>query len=162
METDELMSPEDAMKETVIVRVMRENDLDVVVRIDAASSGRSRPEFFRLMLERSINQTGMQISLAAEMDERVVGFVIGSLYYGEFGILEPSASIDAISVRPDFRGKGVGQALMRQLRTQLEALGVSAIRTEVSWNDFTLLAFFASEGFRPAERLCLEKKLDGR
>jgi GNAT superfamily N-acetyltransferase len=111
------------------------------------------------MFDRTVRQTGVQISLVAEMDDRVVGFAIGSLFYGEYGILEPTASIDAISVARDARRQRVGDALMRQLRTNLSALGVTTLRTEVSWSDFDLLAFFKREGFAPAARLCLEQRL---
>lgn len=159
METDDLKSPEDLMNEEVLVRVMCESDLDAVVKIDADSSGRRRPKYFQLMFERTLRQAGMQISLVAELEGRVVGFAIGSLFYGEYGILEPTASIDAISVARDARRRGVGEALMRQLRTNLSALGVGTIRTEVSWSEFELLAFFKKEGFAPSARLCLEQKL---
>lgn len=159
MEVDQLESPEELMKETVVVRVMCESDLDAIVKIDAAASGRSRPKYFQLMFDRTVRQTGVQISLVAEIEGRVVGFAIGSLFYGEYGILEPTASIDAISVAPDARRQRVGDALMRQLRTNLSALGVTTLRTEVSWSDFDLLAFFKREGFAPAARLCLEQRL---
>ena len=111
--------------DAVLVRSMREDDLNAVVAIDAAASGRRRPRYFEVMLQRAMTQAGLQISLVAEVDKRVVGFVIGSLYYGEYGVVEPSASIDAISVDPDTRGKNVGKALMRQLRLNLEALRIS-------------------------------------
>ncbi len=157
----------DSMEETgvletdaVLVRTMRQDDLTAIVAIDAAASGRRRPRYFELMLQRSITQAGLQISLVAEMDNRVVGFVIGSLYYGEYGVAEPSASIDAISVDPGVRGKTVGKALMRQLRLNLGALRIAILRTEVSWDHFGLLAFFRSQGFRPSSRLCLECTLD--
>ena len=89
-----------------------------------------------------------------------MGFVIGSVYYGEYGVVEPSASIDAISVDPTVRGKNVGKALMRQLRLNLAALRITTLRTEVSWDDFSLLGFFRSQGFKPASRICLESTLD--
>src|SRR5450756_1305046 len=130
--------------DAVLVRTMRESDLPSIVAIDAAASGRRRPSYFELMLQRAITQAGLQISLVAEVDNRVVGFVIGSLYYGEYGVVEPSASIDAISVDPRVRGKNVGKALMRQLRLNLGALQITALRTEVSWDDFGLLGFFRS------------------
>ncbi len=160
MELDQLESPEDAMVETVIVRAMRASDLDAVVKIDAASRGRRRPKYFELMIERTVNQAGMQISLIAEIDGRVVGFGLGTLFYGAYGIMEPSASIEAIGVDPEARRQHVAQALMRQLRMQLHALGVTTLRTEVAWGDFDLLAFFKKEGFAPAARLCLECKLE--
>jgi ribosomal protein S18 acetylase RimI-like enzyme len=146
--------------DTVLVRTMREDDLNAIVAIDAAATGRRRPRYFELMLQRAINQAGLQISLVAEVEDRVVGFVIGSLYYGEYGVVEPSASIDAVSVAPRFRGKKVGRALMRQLRLNLSALRITTLRTEVSWNNFDLLAFFRSQGFKPSTRLCLECALD--
>lgn len=144
----------------VVVRAMRESDLDAIVRIDAMSSGRKRPRYFELMLERAVRMAGLQISLVAELEERVTGFMIGSLQYGEFGVSEPSASIEAIGVEFEARRQGVGAALMRQLRLNLGALGVTAIRTDVEWNDFDLLAFLQREGFMPAPRLCLERKID--
>jgi GNAT superfamily N-acetyltransferase len=143
-----------------IVRALAPGDLDKVVAIDAAAAGRRRPLYFQLMFERAIKQTSLQVSLAAEMDGRVVGFLIASLYYGEFGVSEPAASLEAIGVEAAYRGRRVGHALMRQLRLNLAALGVRTLRTEVSWDNFDLLAFFSQEGFRPASRLCLERSLD--
>jgi ribosomal protein S18 acetylase RimI-like enzyme len=146
--------------DAVLVRTMQEGDLDAVVAIDAQASGRRRPQYFELMLERALKQSKLQISLAAEWEGQVAGFLIGSLYYGEFGVVEPSASIDAVSVDPRFRGRHVARALMRQLRLNLGALRISTLRTEVMWDDFDLLAFFRHEGFVPSRRLCLECSLD--
>lgn len=160
MELDQLETPEEAMAEKVVVRAMRESDLDAVVKIDAASSGRSRPKYFEMMIEKTVKQAGLQISMIAEVDGRVVGFGLGTLFYGAYGIMEPSASIEAIGVDPRSRRQHVAQALMRQLRMQLRALGVTTLRTEVAWGDFDLMAFFRKEGFAPAPRLCLECKLE--
>lgn len=146
--------------DTVLVRTMRESDLDAAVAIDARETGRKRPQYFRLMIDRAVKQTSMQVSLVAEFEQRTVGFLIASLYYGEYGVLEPSASIDAIGVDPQYRGRHIGHALMRQLRLNLGALHITTLRTEVSWDDFDLLSFLRREGFVPAQRLCLECHLD--
>jgi len=146
--------------DAVLVRTMREEDLEVVVSIDAGTTGRRRPRYFDLMIQRAVKQAGLQISLVAELGEQVVGFLIASLYYGEYGVTEPSASIEAIGVHPQYRGRHVGRALMRQLRLNLGALRITTLRTEVAWDDFELLAFFKKEGFAPAGRLCLECTLD--
>lgn len=146
--------------EIVNVRTMHASDLDAVVRIDAAATGRTRPRYFELMLQRALTFAGLQISLVAESDGRVVGFVIGSLYYGEYGMTEPTASIDAIGVEPASRRHRIAHALLLQLRRNVAAVGVTSIRTEVAWNDFDLLAFFHSEDFAPAPRICLERNID--
>ena len=107
MSIDHLNETESIENEAVVVRTMREGDLEAVVSIDALSSGRRRPEYFKLMFDRTVKQAAMQISLVAELDGRAVGFVIGSLFYGEYGILEPTASIDVIGVTPEVRRQRV-------------------------------------------------------
>lgn len=146
--------------DAALVRLMREADLAAVVTIDAASSGRQRPEYFRSMLQRALIGSGLQISLVAETDGRVSGFLVASLYYGEYGVAEPSASIDAIGVAPERRHHGLATALMRQLLLNLGAIRIDVIRTEVEWDDFDLLAFLHASGFRPARRICLERRVD--
>ncbi len=146
-------------RETVLVRTVRESDLQPLVRIDAASTGRARQEYFRVLIDRAKRQSTLQMSLAAEVDGRVVGFVIASLYFGQYGIAEPTSSIEAIGVDASARRQRIAHALVRQLFSNLLAIGVTTVRTEVAWTEFDLLGFFRSEGFGPAARLCLEKKL---
>jgi ribosomal protein S18 acetylase RimI-like enzyme len=146
--------------DAVLVRTMRQDDLEAVVTIDARATGRRRPRYFELMLQRAVQQAGLQVSLVAELGGQAAGFLIGSLYYGEYGVIEPSASIDAIGVSPNFRGRHIGKALMRQFRLNLGALQITTLRTEVSWDDFELMGFFKRHGFAPARRLCLECALD--
>lgn len=146
--------------ETATIRLMRDSDIDAVVRIDAAATGRARPRYFELMLQRALQSAGLQISLVAEVDNRVVGYLIGSLYYGEYGMTEPTASIDAIGVEAGMRRTRIAHELFEQLRRNVGAIGATSIRTEVDWSHFELLAFLRSEGFEPAPRLCLERKVD--
>ncbi len=60
---------------------------------------------------------------------------------------------------PGFRGQGVGHALLRQLLTNLRALRIESVQTEVDWNDWDLLRFLESTGFTPAPRLALELRV---
>jgi ribosomal protein S18 acetylase RimI-like enzyme len=160
MNTKSVDEPGSLDTDSILVRIMNEHDLEAVVSIDAAAAGRRRPRYFELMLERAVKQAALQVSLAAEIDGHVAGFVIASLYYGEYGVSEPTASLDVIGVDPRYRHLHVGKAMLRQLRLNLAALRVTTLRTEVSWDDFDLLAFFKKEGFAPARRLCLDSMLD--
>ena len=144
----------------VLVRSLELADLETLIEIDAAELGRRRPLYFEKMVDRAVEKADFQASLVAELDGRPVGFVLATLFYGEYGLTEPSASIDAITVRPEARGRQVGRALMRQLLLNLAALRIQRVRTEVSWNDYRLLAFFEQNGFAPAGRICLERPLD--
>jgi len=154
------MDEETPARDAVLVRNLRAEDQDAVIAIDARSIGRRRDEFFKLKLRQAAADTGIAVSLAAELDGRVVGFLLARVYYGEFGLTERTAVMDVLGVHPDSRGRHVGAALIDQLRTNLLALGIRTLQTEVAWDSPELLAFFQHEGFRPAARLCLDLDLE--
>ena len=159
--TDEDDLPAGALDtDHVNIRTLTEADLDAVVRIDAAATGRSRREFFRARIAATLRDSGIHLSLAAEVDKEVAGYVAVVLHYGEFGVAEPVAVLDAIGIHPANQKRKVAKALMRQLDANLRALRVTRIQTEVDWNQFDLLGFFGRSGFQPVPRLCLEKKIE--
>jgi GNAT superfamily N-acetyltransferase len=143
----------------VEVRELRPTDLDWVVRIDKEHSGRARSEYYRLKLAETRADTGVRISLAALVKGEPAGFMMGRLYYGEFGSPEPVAILDSVGVAGAQAGKHVGHALMYRFVGNLRALGIERIETQVAWDQFDLLRFFQREGFRPAARICLELDL---
>lgn len=142
--------------ESVYIRRLRPDDLEPVIALDARIVGRRRDEYFKVKLDMAMKETGVEVSLAAEVDGHFVGFLIARVFYGEFGRTEPAAVLEVLGVHPEFRGRGVGHALVRQLRTNLLGLGVRTLQTEASWEDTAMLAFFQREGFRPAARFCLD------
>ena len=157
---DELeLGPGELDTDHIPVRRLGPDDLEAVVRIDTAGTGHTRTEFYRTKLARALEDSGIQLSLAAELDEMVVGFLIVSFYYGEFGRPETVAVVEAFGVHPEYQGRKVAKALLRQLEMNLRALGVEEVRTEVGWDQLDLLSFLAHSGFRPAPRFCLEKRL---
>jgi ribosomal protein S18 acetylase RimI-like enzyme len=150
------------MEETILVRNLRPDDLEAVIRVDAKNGGRRREEYFNVKLKQNLAETGVKISLAAEKDGLFVGFLLARLFYGEFGAPEPVAVLDTFGVHPDFRRQGIGSGLLRQLNQNLGGLGVNELRTEVNWDDQDLLTFFHDIGFQPAQRLCLNLDLTER
>ena len=146
--------------DSVVVRRLRPDDLENVIALDARIVARRREQYFRVKLDMAVKETGVEISLAAEVDGLFVGFLIARVFYGEFGITEPAAVLEVLGVDPEFRGRGVARELVRQLRTNLLGLGVRKIQTEVSWDDQPMMAFFHREGFAPAMRFCLDLDCD--
>lgn len=146
-------------RDQVLIRSVRPADLDAMVSIDAAATGRRRERFLKLKLTQALEDTGIAMSLVAEWDGHVVGFLLARVYYGEFGVLEPSAVMDVLGVHPDFRGRHVAAALLDQLRTNLLGLGIATLQTEVRWDSTDLLSFFQHEGFTIAPRICLDLDL---
>lgn len=88
----------------VTIRNLRPADLAAVIAIDALDTGLRRAEFYQLKLKQALSDTGIMVSLGAELDGLLVGFLLARVYYGEFGVLGRVAVLDAIGVHPDFQG----------------------------------------------------------
>lgn len=147
-------------RDEIVVRALGPGDEEAVIDIDGRIMGRRRTEFLETKLRQAATDTGIAVSLVAELDGVVVGFLLARVYYGEFGVTERVAVLDVLGVHPDFTGRGVGGALVDQLRTNLLGLGIRTLRTEVAWDDFDLIAFFHHERFELAPRLCLDLDLE--
>lgn len=142
------------------MRVMKRDDLDAVTAIDTLVTKQERRQYYERKIEMAIvNPYNINTSLVAEVDGKVVGFMMGDVYFGEFGIPETSATIDTIGVHPDFQQRGVAHDLMDQFLTNMKAVGVSRVYTLVNWNDFKLERFFANHKFQPSKRVNLELQL---
>lgn len=152
---DQENRPGELPTDDICVRQITPGDLERITRIDEQAMGRSRQAYYAAKLDRALNESQLVVSLAAEVDGHVVGFVLAQLHYGEFGQTEPTAVIDSIGVDPRFRGKHVGQALMRQLLMNLRALNVDHVETQVEWSHFDLLRFLQGQGFAPSHRISL-------
>ena len=144
------LSPGELPTDSIVVRNLEATDLDALVRIDRESFSRPRREYYEIKVKSALEDAKLQTSLVALVDGHVVGFVLAHLHYGEFGQVEAAAVIDSIGVDPRFRGKNVGEALMRQLEMNLRALRVERLETQVSWEQRELLSFLAHRGFAPA------------
>jgi ribosomal protein S18 acetylase RimI-like enzyme len=140
----------------VVIRNLTLADLAALVRIDRQITGRSRQTWYEGKLKRALLASDVQISLGAERDGMLVGAMLGSLHYGEFGQPEPLAALDTVLVDRAFSGQGIATALMEQLVKNLRALRIERLRTEVAWDDHELVAFFSRKGFAPVPRLVLE------
>jgi predicted N-acetyltransferase YhbS len=141
------------------IRPMTDKDLDAIVQIDAMYSGTARTEYYQEKLGTATSGAGINTSLVAELDGRVVGFVMGRLYIGEFGIPETTANLDTIGVHPNEAGTGTALQLIEYFTDQVRKLGVNTVHTLVDWNDRKLMLFFNRSGFVPSSRLSLEMDL---
>jgi len=145
--------------DAIPVRALRADDLDAIVRIDAAITGRARRRYYEQQVAAALHERGVQMALVAECDGLPVGFLLAAVYYGEFGLPEPVAVLESLGVHPDFRGRHVGAALLRQLEQNLRGLGIDRVETQVDWDQGDLLAFLRRHGFAPIPRLCLARRI---
>lgn len=149
----------DGESDGVIIRSLELADAPRLVRMDQRLTGRNRSAWYDGKLKRALEESDVRISLGGELDGFLVGAVLGSLHYGEFGQPEPIAVLDTILVDPDYARRGVGRALLENLTRNLAALGIERLRTEVAWDEHDLNRFLGRLGFAPAPRLVLELRL---
>ncbi|RKY01088.1 MAG: GNAT family N-acetyltransferase [Spirochaetes bacterium] len=157
--------------ENLKIRALDPGDLDAIVEIDKKVLGQNRPEYWKRKIQLSdIYPTP---SLVAEVDNKVVGFVLSNVSGWEFGIPDSVGWIDTIGVDPEYQNRGVGRALMealiKNLKTtgrettpeeeQSDITGVKTVYTLVKWNDWELLQFFHAMGFKRGEMINLELKI---
>jgi ribosomal protein S18 acetylase RimI-like enzyme len=143
-------------RDRIPVRTMVGGDLHALVTIDRRITGRDRRVYFERKLAEALHESDVRVSLVAERDGGVVGFMMARVDLGEFGRVEPTAVMDTIGVDPDYRDFGIGRALLSQLLINLMTLRVENIRTEIDWRERDLLAFLDRCGFRPSQQLCFE------
>jgi len=138
----------------VKIRVMKYEDLDGIIEIDTKVLGKARPEYWRLKVE--IAEKRAMASLVAEVEGRVVGFILGDASGWEYGVPDTVGWIDTIGVLPEYQKKGVARALMTEMISNLKKVGVEKIYTIVDWRSWDLLKFFNSMNFRKGEMIQLE------
>ncbi|HVP78613.1 MAG TPA: GNAT family N-acetyltransferase [Thermodesulfobacteriota bacterium] len=144
--------------QNVKIRAFKTEDLDAIVKIDERVLGEDRKKYWERKLTL-MNSKSSQVSLVAEVEGEVVGFILGDVSGWEFGVPETIGWMDTIGVDPAYQKKGIATALARELIKNLRAIGVRTIYTLVSWDDWDLLQFFHAMGFTRGDMINLELKI---
>jgi len=144
--------------ENVTIRPLEHDDLEAIVEIDRKVLGENRKEYWERKLE-SLGKKSAQTSFVAEVEDKVVGFILGDISGWEFGVPDTIGWIDTIGVDPLYQKKGLATSLANELVRNLKDLGVTTIYTLVSWNDWDLLQFFHARGFTRGDMINLEMKI---
>jgi L-amino acid N-acyltransferase YncA len=139
------------------VRPLGPGDLERLIAIDKAHTGRARRRFFEKRLEAASRRAEDFIHIAIERNGRLAGFLLARILHGEFGRDQPLAVLDVIGVDPDAREHGYGRALMQGLTEAVRRKGVQRILSQAEWTNHALLDFFAAAGFELAPRMVLER-----
>ena len=147
-------------KQQRVMRSLKQSDLDAIVAIDEAETKQNRREYYERKINSIVNKkSDINCSLVCEIDGKVAGFMMGYLFFGEFGIADGTATIDGVGVHADFRKRGVASEMLDQFAMNMKAAGVKKIYTLVSWDDFGLEKFFSRQKFVPSKRINLELQL---
>ncbi len=159
--------------DNVKIRVLSDNDLDAVVRIDKKIFGKERREFWKR--KTAYSDIYPRPALVAEINGKVIGFILGFVSGWEFGVPDSVGWIDTVGVDPAYQRKGIAKLLFQELlkifkhsgreklpetqKSEPNVEGVNVVYTLVSWDRWDLLQFYQNMGFKKGDMLNLELKI---
>ncbi len=147
------------------IRPVRAADLRQVVALDTRITGLAKPAYWEEAYERYVKQRRKEhfflvaVPAGRATEPRVLGLIIGEIRAWEFGSA-PCGWVFSLSVDPDTRLLGVGQALFAAISQEFKAAGVTKMRTMVARDNQLHSLFFRGEGMMAGPYLQLEKELD--
>lgn len=124
-------------RESPHIRWMIRRDQSEVNEIETASFGFpwQEEDFVRCLRQRNC------IGMVAELNSRVVGYMIYELHRARLHVLN-------FAVHPDFRRRGIGAALIDKLKGKLSEQRRTRILLEVRETNLPAQFFFKSLGFQ--------------
>ena len=144
--------------ENLLIRRLEAGDADDICRIQKAIAEELGTIDYHRVVEEEAKRED-RVSFVAELDGKVVGFLITYILYGGFG-LEKSAWIGLFGVDPKHMGKGIGKGMAKEVFDVFGKIDIRNVFTSVKWDSTDLLSFFKSLGFDRSNFINLEKILD--
>jgi len=141
----------------IIVRRMRKTDARAIAGIDAAIKKNASPLDYRRIVGEEVKK-GADASFVAEIDKKVVGFMISYVTLGSFGA-DQCAWIAMFGVDPKYMGQGIGSRLAEETFKYYKDKGIVKIYTSVRWDSTDILSFFKTMGFERSDFINLRKVL---
>jgi N-acetylglutamate synthase-like GNAT family acetyltransferase len=140
------------------IRKMTKRDATQINRIDKAITQTGASLSLRPIVNEEIGR-GAYANLVAEMDGKVVGYMISYITSGSFGV-DRCAWIALFGVYPKLMGQGIGKALAEEVFAYFKEKGVKEVFTTVRWDSTDLLSYFKTLGFDRSDFINLRRTLD--
>lgn len=151
-----------AAKKRLNIRRVQTTDLPGIIALDQRVTGLAKRDYWQeILTEYGEHRLGEHFFLVAELPDRagVVGFIVGEVRAWEFGSA-PCGWVFALSVEPEARLHGIGEALFEAISIEFKKAGVGKMRTMVARDNRLHLLFFRGEGMIAGPYIQLEKDLD--
>ncbi len=141
------------------LRVLRLEDLNLVIELDKKITGEDHDEYFEEHFHSALSKAESELMIGAFDKNRLLGFLLASVRQVAFGQHMKIAYLEMIEVDPEFQKKGVGTELFQEFKKKLRTLGIERVITIVDWRMSHLLSFFSANGFKKGDMIQLEMNL---
>jgi ribosomal protein S18 acetylase RimI-like enzyme len=146
------------------IRRVRPADLASIIALDKRVTGIAKARYWQDVFDGyGRRRSRERFFLTAEPLEtktmpKLLGFIVGEVRAWEFGSV-PCGWIFALSVEPNARLHGIGEALFNAVAAEFAKAGVSKVRTMVARDNTLPMLFFRSQGMVAGPYIQLEKEL---
>lgn len=126
------------MEEAYNFRYMREEDIDQILEVEHASFATpwSREAFYNELYNNKF-----AVYIVLEHNEKIIG------YCGAWIVID-EAHITNVAVLPDYRGKKLGEAIMRKLISVARRMGARSMTLEVRVTNHIAQSLYRKLGFQ--------------
>ena len=133
----------------VQIRMLEDTDIGGITTLDEKIGGQYRPEVWESRIGYYLRRDPEAL-VVAEAGGKVVGFMLGEVRSGEFGLEEPTGWVEVLGVDPDLRGQAIGRQMADQMLCHFRSKGTTTVRTIVDETMGDIAEFFSRLGFEPA------------
>jgi len=144
--------------QNLIIRNLKIGDSENISRIQESITKEPSTIDYHKVVQEEVKKDN-SVNVVAELDGKVVGFIITYILHGGFG-LEKSAWIGLFGVEPKYMGSGIGKRMAKEVFDELTKMNVKNVFTSVKWDSVDLLSFFKSLGFDRCNFIKLKKVID--
>jgi len=144
-----------ATEEEVKIRAMTEGDLQKIKEVDRALVGPERALSWPLRVEAHWWVYRPLLNFVAEIDDEVVGFLLGDIRGAEYGT-DISGWIDMMGVAPEHQRRGIGKRLVEAFCRECQRNEVKT-RVIIREDDQRLIGFWSSVGFQRGKLVSYER-----
>jgi N-acetylglutamate synthase-like GNAT family acetyltransferase len=141
------------------IRKLENTDLSRIINIEERVTGIARPEYWAKKMLQVEEIRPHWASLIAELDNRVVGFLLGRTGTLEFGLPGTVAWIEIIGVDPVYRLRGVGLNLVEEFKMFADYHGIKTVFTLIENGHADMDRFFQQLGFLQGKMLHFQKQI---
>lgn len=142
----------------LLIRKLNSDDSEEISKIYLSITKTTNVGDFRKIVAKQA-QRDEDASFVAELNGKVVGYLISYTLTGGFGIAK-SAWIANLGVNPKFMGQGIGEKMAEKIFKYYKNKGIKDIYTSVRWDSSDLLSFFKTLGFDRSDFINLKKNLE--
>lgn len=126
------------MVDSFVFRYMKEEDIDQILEVEHASFATpwSREAFYN-----EIYNNKFAVYIVLEEDQKIIGYV------GAWIVID-EAHITNVAILPSYRGKKLGEALLRKMMTVAKDMGARSMTLEVRVTNNVAQSLYRKLGFQ--------------